>query len=480
MTTKTKNRILAGLAALVLLWAPGATLPAFATKLPVELADWFKTNLPQAKIRMDGTLEFSKEDLFLPLMPTTAPPPKGKLELRDKVPADGVPDLLMFSNGWGFIRLIHQEKLKTVPNLNNLSDSTNRRLMNAHFPSDLIVPENFFVPVRLKSLAKEIAVAEPTASAKSQTHTEETKSPPTHNEHSAVFVTSPLSGKVTMLNDKTLEKISDFQTDGTPGSMASADNKLYITDQAKSRILLLDPAKGEFLGQIDLPKKTSPKGIAALPNGKLLYLTEYSTNNIDIIEVKVGKVLLRTKVAAGPSQIAITPDGNMVLVINVPQGRLTILSTSNQKIIGQVPLGTLPNGLAVTPDSKIAFVTNRVSSSLSIIDLTTKKVIKTFETGLGPTGLALDAKGEVLYIANAKDNSLTLFDAKKFTRIEDIKLPLDIDFPGGLLRLPDNKHLVVTSASTPNVGIFDMEARKFTNQPDVGHPTDQVHWMSFP
>ena len=466
------------MAALTMAAMPLAPTPVYATKLPDELAEWFKTNLPQAKIKMDGTLEFSKEDLFLPLMPDVVPARKGKLELRDKFPSDGVPDLLNFSNGWGFIRLIQQDSIKTIPNLTGMPDAANRRVMNEHFPSDLIVPEHFFVPVRLKSLTKDIAA--PILEDRNKQKDEKVKTKSAPNAHSAVFASSPLSGKITMLNDKTLEKISDFQTDGTPGSMACADNKLYVTDQAKSRILLLDPSKGEFLGQIDLPKKTSPKGIAALPNGKLLYISEYSTNNIDIIEVSVGKVLLRTKVPAGPSQVAITPDGTLVLVLNVPAGKLTMLSTANQKVVGTVPVGTLPNGIAITPDSKTAFVSNRVSSNLSIVDLTLKKVVKTVETGLGPTGLVLDAKGEKLYIANAKDNSITIFDVAKRARIEDVKLPLDIDFPGGLLRLPDNKHLVVTSASTENVGIFDMVEKKFETQPAVGHPTDQVLWMSFP
>jgi YVTN family beta-propeller protein len=474
-TTKSKlNSIV--LSSLLLIAAIYTCPSALATKLPPELAEWFKEQLPTAKIKIDGTLEFTKEAIFLPLMPNVPPVKKGKLELRDKFPSDGIPDLLTFSNGWGFVRLIQEDSIKTIPNFTNLPEAASRRLMNEHLPSDLIVPENFFVPIRLKALAKEIAA--PILEEHVQQQRETAK--PVKNTHSAVFVTSPLSGKITMLDDVTLEKISDFQTDGTPGSMAAADNKLYVTDQAKSRILILDPVKGQFLGQIDLPKKTSPKGIAALPNGKLLYISEYSASNVDVVEVKVNKVLLRTKVLSGPSQVAITPDGNTVLVLNVPAGRLTFLSTLNQKVSGMVQVGTLPNGIAITPDSKFAFVTNRVSNSVSVVDLVLKKVVKTIETGTSPTGLAIDSAGQKLYVVNAKDNSISIFDVQKRTKIEDVKLPLDLDFPGALLKLPDKKHLVVTSASTQNVGLFDMETNKFVSQPVVGHPTDQILWMNYP
>ena len=82
---------------------------------------------------------------------------RGKLELRDKFPSDGVPDLLTFSNGWGFVRLIQEDNIRNNSNFTNLPEAASRRLMNEHLPSDLIVPENFFVPIRLKALAKDIA-----------------------------------------------------------------------------------------------------------------------------------------------------------------------------------------------------------------------------------------------------------------------------------------------------------------------------------
>jgi YVTN family beta-propeller protein len=106
--------------------------------------------------------------------------------------------------------------------------------------------------------------------------------------------------------------------------------------------------------------------------------------------------------------------------------------------------------------------------------------VKTIETGTSPTGLAIDSAGQKLYVVNAKDNSISIFDVQKRTKIEDVKLPLDLDFPGALLKLPDKKHLVVTSASTQNVGLFDMETNKFVSQPVVGHPTDQILWMNYP
>jgi YVTN family beta-propeller protein len=465
--TNNKSAICFLIACLLLVHA---VMPALATKLPPELASWFARELPQAKVRLDGTLEFSKNDLFLPLLPNVSPSGGKKVELRDKIPADGVPDLLIFSNGWAFVRVVQKEWVKTIPQLEHLPPEAALRLNNEHFPSDLIVPENFYIPKRLRALGKELMV--PVL----EDYEEKARLLATmaSAKNTAIFVSSANAGKITMLEDSNLSKVSEFPTEGTPCYMATAGKRLYITDQAKCRVLILDPTKKQFAGQIDLPAKTSPKGIVAVPSGKLLYVSEYSANCVDVIELATSKVLLRTKVAAGPSQLALTPDGNSLLVLNVPAGRMTIIATDNQRVVGSVVVGSLPNGIAISPDSKFAYVTNRNSGNLSVVDLSAKKVIKTLQTGLGPTGVALDKATNRLFVANARDDTLSIFDLKTGEKTQDLRLPPDVDFPGAIMLTRDDKRLVVTSASTEAIAVLNLADLKFETNPVVGHPTDQV------
>jgi DNA-binding beta-propeller fold protein YncE len=80
-------------------------------------------------------------------------------------------------------------------------------------------------------------------------------------------------------------------------------------------------------------------------------------------------------------------------------------------------------------------------------------------------------------VANARDNSLSVFDTRTRKKIEDIKLPLDIDFPGGVMLTPDGKRLLVSSTLTDSIGILDTQTLKFESQPVIGHSTDQMLWI---
>ena len=450
-------------------------LPAQATKLPSDLLNCLKSHYSDVKTRIDGSVEINKTELLLPLLPA-AQVKTDKVELTEVYPPQGRSDMLVFSDGWCFLRVLKRGVNKTIVNPHELPEDLLKLLLSGHFATDLIVPEKFILPRRLKVLAKDISVTyfDEAPRKEEQPLVGQIKS---STSHGVIFVTSPSTGKIALLDEQTLSKLVEFPTEGTPNSLAVAENRLYITDQSKNRILIIEPKQRKFLGQIDLPPKTTPKGIAALPNGKLLYVSEYTANNIDVIETENNKVLVRTKVPAGPSRLAITPDGQIVIVMNAPAGRVTMISAATQKVLGSVVVGTLPNGIVINRDSSLAYVSNRVSNSVSIIDIASRKVTGSMTTGAGPTGLALDNVKDRLYVANARDNSLSVFDTRTRKKIEDIKLPLDIDFPGGVMLTPDGKRLLVSSTLTDSIGILDTQTLKFESQPVIGHSTDQMLWI---
>ncbi|MBS1957437.1 MAG: beta-propeller fold lactonase family protein [Cyanobacteria bacterium SZAS-4] len=473
--------------------------PVLATRLSAELKTTVAAAFPDSKIRLDGAIETKAGQLYLPLMPPTpkvadktAKPPAAAVQLRAKFPETELPDALFFSNGWCYLRVIKKAAVKTTINSNALSEKLRKDLFACKFVPDLIVPDNFALLKVMKPLAGDLAVPIlPEAVAKPKTAGTGTTTSATPNPkdsgqtqtadatgHGAVFVSSPGTGKITMLDDKTLEKLTEFPTEGTPAGMTVADGRLYIADQGKSRILILDPKRRQFLGQIDLTPKSAPKGLASLPNGKLIYASESAAGNIDVIETETGKVLLKTKVLAGPSKVVMAPNGNMIVVLNPPSGQVTLITTSNQKVFGVIKVGANPNAVVFSKDSAFAYVSNRVSNTVTIIDLAKKLAVGNMETGAGPTGLALTNDGEKLLVANAKDNSISIFDVAKRTKLQDVRLPLDVDFPSSLFLMPDGEHVLVSSASTDALGILNVAKAEFERQPVIGHTSDEMLWLS--
>jgi len=508
-------------------------LPACATRLPGELSSALKSLLPECRIRLDGAIETKEGDLYLPIQP--AKPSTAKLvRLKETLPLakpDAKVDWFVFDNGYIFARVMKKLNIKTFASLSGLPEKTRQTLLAGHMPNDLIVPDGFCLPASFKPIIGEVNVtllkelpgsvataagagankggstakpvagksggpavspgSRPTAVAGTGTGagtgsgTGSGSTAPDGNGISEakisskgnIFVTSPSSGTITLVSGESMTKVAEVPTEGTPAGMALAGEHLYIADQSKNRIMILDVKERNFMGQIDLPDKSRPKSIVALPNGKLLYVSESGLGQIAVVEVETSKVLLTTKVPPGPSRMAITPNGNTVLILNVPTGQLTFLSTLNQKVLGTIAVGSNPTAVCVSPNSEIAYVSCRSSNYVAIIDIAQKKMLGGMKTGNSPTGLAVDNEGKKLYVALAKDNKIAVFDLETRALIKEHVLPSDVDFPGTLCLLPDGKKLVVSSASTESIGIFNVEKGEFEDRPVIGHGTDETFFV---
>ncbi len=462
------------------------TLPALALKLPNSVETALREALQIERIRLDGAIETKTGELYLPLLPISKVNTK-KIFLKAVFPAKDTPDFLLFDNGWCYVKVLVLGHEQTILALDELPVHLRKSLISAQFPSDLIVPEHFFVEPSLRSIVNNLAVTIkklPTKDSGKPKQTGEVsssdKNAEQNDEHkeACILITSPATGKVSLLSFPELIKVIEFPTEGTPSGIAFALNKVYIADQSKARILKLDPYRRTFLGQITLPKRSTPKDVAALPSGKLVYISENLFNDVAVIESAAGdKLLSRTKVNNYPGRMAITPNGKLLLVLSVPDGKVSLLSTQDQRYLGVIKVGSLPNGIAISADSHIGYVSNRVSNTVSVLDLIHQTVVNSIQTGAGPTGVAVDSEKEHLYVANAKDNSIGVYNTKTYKKIDEIKLPIELDFPGSLTLLPDKIHILVSSESTDAVGMLNTESNKFEKIVSVGHNSDLCLWI---
>ncbi|MBK7837901.1 MAG: YncE family protein [Candidatus Obscuribacter sp.] len=444
--------------------------PAFATRMPANLTASLKTYLPSAKIRLDGAIVLTSGELYLPILPvgyTSSNP--GNLKVAGVVQSKGTdPDLILLENGMVFARVLKKPGFRTILPLAGLEEKYKKAILAGKMPSDLIVPEEFVLSPDFKPIIGDLGI---TISGDKKS-----ASPASIPKHGlgGVYITSPASGSIILVDQKTNKKIAEFPTEGTPLGMVQIENNLSIADQTKSRVLIFNTAARDFAGrQIDLPPKSAPKAVAAIPNGRLLYVTESATGLVDCVETESGRVLLKTKVPPGPSRLVMTPNGNSVLVLNVPTGQVSIISTMNQKLIATINVGASPNSIVVSADNKYAYVSCKSSNHIVIIDIVKRMALAGIKTGNGPTGLALSSDGKVLYLACAKDNTITAFDTATKNKLKEVKLPMDVDFPGAISLDEAGKRLYVTSNATDTIGILNLDTFVF-EQAVIGRKSDDV------
>lgn len=473
-TTFAALALTASLLASQMFLAPGA----YATRLPGELRSQISTHMPAVKLfRLDGSLQTGTGELYLPLTPPAGFKAGNGSTVEAIFPNEEKPDVVMFWNGWTFLRVIKEGPHRTIRVPEALKENLKKQILASKFPSDLLVPEGFVLPLSMKAVRGEVSVNiidDVTIAKKTFV--------PTIDESQmtgdgVVIATSPSCGKLALLDAKSFKKIDEFPTEGTPCGITYFGGIVYVADQTKNRILQFDPTKRSFLGQIDLPTKCAPKGVAALVQSKLLYVSESSTNQVAVLELPSGRLLLRTRVPAGPGRLAVTPNGSYLLVLNATAGVLTLVSTANQRMMAAIPIGPTPGFMTVSKDSQFAYVASKGANMVSVVDLGKKAVVQRLKTGTSPTGVALSRDQTKLFVANAKDNTIWVFDTKSHEKVEEVKLPLDLDFPGEIALMPDGERLLVSSEATDTVGILNTSTLKFEEQPILGFTSDEIRWF---
>jgi len=449
---------------------------ASATRVSKPLAEAIQARFPQSRLRLDASIETKIGELFVPVIVPGMNAKNGPVSLVESFPEPKTPDVLLFSDGWCFLRVYKKGNINTVISAESLPAPLRKILLSGRMPEDLIVPEQFSIPRSLKPVTGDLKISLVDDAVAALPKTEESKSPK-GGGHGAVIATSPKNGNVLLLDEHALTKVSEYPTEGIPTGLACGNGKVYVTDQAKSCVLIFDLKRKQFVGTIPLTPRSAPKGLAILPNGKLLYASESAANDIATIETSSDRVMVRTRCAAGPARMAATPDGFHLIVLNAPAGQATILSTLNQRVVAAVQVGAMPNAVAISSDSSRAYISNRMSNTISILDIAQHRVVGTLKTGAGPTGLVLSSDETKLYVANAKDNTISIHDLKSKQAPQEVKLPLDIDFPGALALLPGGKELVVSSESTDTIGVLDLAKLEFSAQPQIGETSDDILWV---
>jgi YVTN family beta-propeller protein len=179
--------------------------------------------------------------------------------------------------------------------------------------------------------------------------------------------------------------------------------------------------------------------------------------------------------------LAVTPDGMYVLVLNVTSGEVTLISASSQKVMGTVRVGDMPISVAIAADSKLAYVANRISNSVSVVDIAARKVVGTIKCGQAPTSVMLGADSKHLYVSTGRDNSITEYDCASLAKLRELRLPAEMEFPGGLCLLPDGHHSIVLSHGAESFAILDLDKLE-AHSPAVtlGHANHEAVWEPVP
>ena len=210
---------------------------------------------------------------------------------------------------------------------------------------------------------------------------------------------------------------------------------LYVCNEANHEIWMLKP--DTLAREQTIPVGQHPHSCAVGGDGKHLYVSNWGSRSVSVIDMKKGQRLRDITVGVRPNDMALAPDGrlfvacsgdNTVHVITTGKlekagpdasparplwaGTREIISTS---LYPQSPEGSTPCGVAVSADGKTLFIANADNNDVMVVDISGDLMEEAKDrgekialvngfipTGWYPSAVCPTPDGNFLLVANGK------------------------------------------------------------------------------
>ncbi|HEV2800475.1 MAG TPA: YncE family protein [Pyrinomonadaceae bacterium] len=236
-----------------------------------------------------------------------------------------------------------------------------------------------------------------------------------------------------------------FSTATAATAHAAQQCRLYATDYRTASVRQMDCKTNQTLAPITVG--VQPFGIVASPDGEYLYVANYGSNSISVINTDSNVPYYTAGVdGAGPIGVAISPDGTRLYVANFDSSSVSVLnvgSNTTPTVIGKIqfPDGSRPDNVAFSADGSVVYVALWGAAKVAVIDTTSAnyQVVQTINVGHSPSAFVVAPDGKRVYVTNefggpspdAYNGSISVLDStnpKQNTVLAEWLLP-DDSFP---------------------------------------------------
>ncbi|HVP83072.1 MAG TPA: YncE family protein, partial [Nitrososphaeraceae archaeon] len=200
------------------------------------------------------------------------------------------------------------------------------------------------------------------------------------------------------VNDKNKLYVATFQT-----------GEIEVYDITTKKLIKTIPIPGSTiqyphrLADTALVTSTVITGGSSLeynPNNELLYIANYNTDEIIVIDTKNNDTIVKTiQVSAHPIDVKVDPVTNQVLVTSFASKKLTFISGDTNEITGTVDTGISPWGIGIDNGKHLAYIGHHNSPYIAVVDILSKKVIKQIPIGFEGQSVAVDTNEHKIYVS---------------------------------------------------------------------------------
>jgi YVTN family beta-propeller protein len=219
------------------------------------------------------------------------------------------------------------------------------------------------------------------------------------------------------------------------------------------------------------------------PPGPQALVTDETQNQLLVADLPSGHIAQRVSLPVDPEDIAATGDGGIVVVVSARAGKVTLLDRQTLRPTKTLGGFDQPHIVAISPDGEYAYVTDDARGTLTVIRLRDMRVTSRVAVGLGAHHLAFSPDERRVWVGlGERAQTITILSTVRpsaSSRVDPghprVVGRFAPGFPAHDLSFsPDGSRIWVTSATSPDLTVFDARTRRVAFHVPVGPPPQHL------
>ena len=254
------------------------------------------------------------------------------------------------------------------------------------------------------------------------------------------------------------DAVADARTvPAAPATVAAGGGLLFLSHPDGHAITVAEAGSGRALRH--LPYAGQVFGLAAAPDGRTVFATDWSGHRVDRIAVEDGRVEGSAATGRDPAHLVLDRAGRL-FVADRESRQVSVIDAARMERIATIPVGEAPFALALDPAEARLYVGNVRSNDLTVIDTAALKAVATVPAGAMPYGVAVSPDGARVLVTNQGAGTVTVLEAETLAITATIGVGR---YPEGIVAPPGDAagpRAYVANWFSDDVSVIDLRTLK--------------------
>ncbi|MBI3005030.1 MAG: YncE family protein [Ignavibacteriales bacterium] len=170
-----------------------------------------------------------------------------------------------------------------------------------------------------------------------------------------------------------------------------------------------------------VPVGSVPKYIEASPDSRWVFVSNWCSGDLSIIDTERGTEIKRIKVGRYPRGIVVDSASTTAYVAVMGSYDIAVINISDMSLSWMKGIGRSPRHLALDASGQFLYASLNAENRIAKVDIPDRRVVQKVQTGDTPRSIVLSDDGKFLYVVNYESNTLSKVDCSNMSVVETVK-----------------------------------------------------------